>query len=229
MSKRNKLQRFADLLSFPNVYENNDGRSAMLAGAFGAEKELAGKWNEEHFQKEAPLILELGCGYGEYSVALARLFPDKNIIGIDCKGSRLWKGASIGLEENLKNLAFLRTRIEMISFFFGKNEVSEIWITFPDPFLENYRINRRLTSPAFLEKYREMLKPDGIIHLKTDESTLYQYSLDILSKEKDAKVIIANDDIYAAELPNPLLTTKTRYENKFLGEGKAIKYIQFTL
>jgi tRNA (guanine-N7-)-methyltransferase len=229
MSKRNKLQRFADLLSFPNVYENNDGRNAMLSGAFGTVKVLSGKWNEMHFQKEAPLILELGCGYGEYSVALARMYPNKNIIGIDCKGSRLWKGASIGLKENLKNLAFLRTRIEMISFFFGKNEVSEIWITFPDPFLENYRINRRLTSPAFLEKYSAMLKPEGMIHLKTDELTLYQYTLDILSKQKNAKVIIANEDIYAAELPNLLLTTKTRYENKFLSEGKAIKYIQFTL
>lgn len=229
MSRRNKLQRFADLLTFPNVYENNNGRGPVLSGALGVEKELAGKWNEEHFHREAPLILELGCGYGEYSVALARRFPEKNFIGIDCKGARLWKGASIGLEENLKNLAFLRTRIEMISFFFGNQEVSEIWITFPDPFLENYRINRRLTAPEFLEKYRNMLEPDGIIHLKTDESTLYQYTLDVLSKDQGAKVNISITDIYREELPNPILVTKTRYEHKFLGAGKSIKYLQFSL
>jgi len=229
MSRRNKLQRFADLLAFPNVYENLAGRSGVLNGVAGSGLHLAGSWATGHFKKEGPLVVELGCGYGEYAVVLARENPEKLFVGVDCKGARIWKGAKTGLRENLSNLAFLRTRIELITLFFGAQEISEIWITFPDPFPENHRIRRRLTAPAILQQYRQILKPEGMIHLKTDDLSMYQYTLDTLAGEVGAKVHAASIDIYRDTLPHPLLAVRTRYENQFLAVGKTIKYLRFSL
>jgi len=156
MSKRNKLQKFADLLQFPNVYEHVDLESDTLLGGGGQPLHLAGKWGSRVFQNDRPLTLELACGRGEYSLELARRHPDRNFIGVDIKGARLWKGARTALQEALPNVAFLRIRIEHIARFFSLGEVDEIWITFPDPFLKKSKANRRLTSPRFLDTYRRI-------------------------------------------------------------------------
>ena len=150
MSRRNKLQKFAELLTFPNVYENFDPENPQLIGLNGMPVDRKGKWKKEHFKNDFPITLELACGRGEYSLGLGRMYPERNFIGVDIKGARIWKGARIALEENLTNVAFLRTRIEQIALFFDPEEIDEIWITFPDPFLRKSKANRRLTSCRFL-------------------------------------------------------------------------------
>lgn len=229
MSKRNKLQKFAELLTFPNVYENFDSRLPQLTGADGEIIDLKGKWATQHFQNSQPITLELACGRGEYALSLARMYPERNFIGVDVKGARIWKGASIALEEGLKNVAFLRTRIELIAYFFDLKEISEIWITFPDPFLGNSKANRRLTSPHFLDLYRKILQPDGIVHLKTDEPNLYEFTMETLAADAKATVLYHDDDIYAKALPFPELAFKTYYERMHLTDGKTIKYVRFKI
>ena len=159
---RNKLQKFAELMAFPNVYENrtHDADKPTLVQD-GIAYDFKGHWNQNHFKNNQPIILELACGRGEYTLGLARMFPNYNFIGVDIKGARIHQGAKIALAENLQNVAFLRTRIEQIEAFFAADEVSEIWITFPDPFLNEGKENKRLTSPPFLERYRRFLKPKG--------------------------------------------------------------------
>lgn len=227
MSRRNKLAKFAELLTFPNVYENFDIQQPELKGKDGVIVDLKGRWGNEHFQNDHPITLELACGRGEYSLGLGRMYPERNFIGVDIKGARIWKGAKIALAESLDNVAFLRTRIEILHEFFAPGEIDEIWITFPDPFLGNRKVNRRLTAPAFLDLYKRVLTPNGLLHLKTDEILLHEYTLEVLQARKDIEILHQDDDIYAKELPRPELGLKTFYENLNISESDTIKYIQF--
>lgn len=229
MSKRNKLQKFAELLTFPNVYENFNPKAPQLHGVNGVPVDLKGQWCSKHFGNDNPIVLELACGRGEYTLDMARSSPNRNFIGVDVKGARIWKGAGIALEEELDNVAFLRTRIEQIGLFFAPEEISEIWITFPDPFLRKSKANRRLTAPRFLKDYQKILRQDGLIHLKTDEPQLYEYTLEVLADFPHAKLLYHDDDIYSKALPMPELEIKTYYERMHLEEGKTIKYIRFKL
>ena len=229
MSRRNKLQKFAELLTFPNVYENFDPENPELVGVNGMPVDLKGKWKESHFKNDQPITLELACGRGEYTLGLGRKYPKRNFIGVDIKGARIWKGARIALQENLQNVAFLRTRIEQIALFFDKEEIDEIWITFPDPFLRKSKANRRLTSARFLKEYRKILKKDGLVHLKTDEPNLYEFTLETLANESNVEIQYQNDDIYASPLIIPELEIKTYYEKMHLANKKTIKYVTFNL
>jgi tRNA (guanine-N7-)-methyltransferase len=228
MAKRNKLQKFAELSAIPFVFQCYSYEARKLYNHVGDVVDLKGSWGAKVFDNDKPIVLELACGRGEYSVALAKTYPDKNFIGVDIKGARLWKGATIAQKEGLTNVAFLRCRIELIESFFAKNEVSEIWITFPDPFLRDAKENRRLTAEPFLEKYKNIIKPDALCHLKTDNTPLYEFSLESLAANK-AEVIYQNDDIYDGPLYCDELEIKTYYERQHLENGLKIKYIRWKL
>ena len=220
---KNKLQRFAENKTFPHFFEPS--REELLQGKFA----LRGRWREDFFGNGHPIVLELGCGKGDYTIALARRFPEKNFIGIDIKGARMWRGAKTALEEGLKNVAFLRMQIELIHHAFAPGEVNEIWITFPDPQMKFKRTKHRLTHPAFLEKYRQILAPDHWVHLKTDSEFLYGYTLGIL-EGKGFPIEYAHHDIYNnPEAPALAKEIQTFYEQKWLAEGKRITYVKFTL
>ena len=229
MSKRNKLQKFAELLTFPNVYENFNPMEPQLYGINGEPVSMKGEWASKHFGNDNPITLELACGRGEYTLGLAQQNPHRNFIGLDVKGARIWKGARIALEKGLKNAAFLRIRIEQVANFFEPGEVSEIWITFPDPFLRKSKANRRLTAPRFLDAYKKVLRPGGLIHLKTDEPNLYEFTLEVLAEYPGAGILYQEEDIYSKPLPVPELELKTYYERMHLEEGKTIKYVRFRL
>lgn len=229
MARRNKLKKFNDLLSFSNVYENYDPKAPKLLANETDEVDLKGKWTTEHFKNENPLVLELACGRGEYSLALAEANPKVNYIGVDIKGARIWKGAKIAQENNLNNVAFLRTRIEQINLFFDKDEVDEVWITFPDPFLKKGKSNRRLTSMQFLNRYKDILKQGGLIHLKTDDPTLYEFSQEQFEECPFIEVLYDRDDIYAKPLDFDALKFKTYYEKQHLEKKRKIKYIRARL
>lgn len=227
MGRKNKLRRFADIATFPNVYEIDPATESYISNAEGTSYDLRGIWASKHFENTNPVILELACGKGDYTVALAKRHPDQNFIGVDIKGARIWIGAKAAIEFSLTNVAFLRTRIEFIERFFSAEEISEIWITFPDPF--EGKITRRLTSPPFLDRYRKILKPGGIVHLKTDSQLLYEYTLEVIQAESGCKLLYANPDIYSAPLAFPELEYKTYYEKKHLLGGRKITYIRFTI
>ena len=227
MSKRNKLHRFAEILSFANVYENFTPRTGDLLGKDGEPTNLKGAWSAQHFQNDKPITLELACGKGHYTLGLARLYPERNFIGVDIKGARIWRGAKTALEDGLDNVAFLRTRIEQISHFFEVDEVDEIWITFPDPFLS--KENRRMTAPRFLTSFAQILRPEGIINIKTDSPDFYEFSLETLTASEHFNIEYQDDDIYAKALPMPELDIKTEYEGKHLAIGRTIKYIKARL
>lgn len=229
MSTRNKLQKFSEILSFENVYENYNPKKPELTAQEGKTISLNGKWANTHFNNNHPITLELACGRGEYALALAGKYPDNNYIGVDVKGARIWKGASIALDENKTNVAFLRTRIEQIDLFFDQEEVNEIWITFPDPFLRNSKANRRLTSTFFLDKYKKIMASGGLLHLKTDDPTLYKFSLETITQHPDYEILYNNNDIYSNPLFLPELAFKTYYERQHLSIGRTIKYIQARL
>jgi tRNA (guanine-N7-)-methyltransferase len=237
---RSKLKKFAELLTFPNVYENPDSSHPRLTGLNGEDVDMKGQWNAKHFKNNNPITLELACGRGEYAVALGRMFPNRNFIGVDIKGGRIHQGARAATSEGLNNVAFLRTRIEQVQMFFAENEVDEIWITFPDPFLRESKSNRRLTSPQFLERYRQFLKPDGLVHLKTDSPDLYDFTLQTIVESahsdgnKKAELLFKDSDIYS----NPELvgdgdgqnelSVSTYYEKKNIANS-TIKYIRFKI
>lgn len=229
MARRNKLKKFNELLSFSNVYENYDPRNPRLLANETDEVDLKGKWVSSHFKNDNPLVLELACGRGEYSLALAEANPNINYIGVDIKGARIWQGAKIAREKQLDNVAFLRTRIEQINLFFAKDEVDEIWITFPDPFLRKSKSNRRLTSLPFLNRYKDILKKGGIIHLKTDDPTLYEFSQEQFEECPFINVLYDRDDIYAQPLDFEELKFKTYYEKQHLEKKRKIKYIKTEL
>ena len=229
MARRNKLEKFAEILSFSNVYENYDPKAPQIVGKDGVPVDMKGNWTKHHFKNDNPLVLELACGKGDYTLGLAEQFPDKNFMGIDVKGNRIWKGASTALEKKLDNAAFFRTRIEQISLFFEKDEVSEIWITFPDPFLRKGKSKRRLTSPFFIKQYRSFLKPGGVINLKTDSPTLYDFTLETIAEDPKCTLLYHDDDIYSKPLYCPELDIKTFYEKMHLENGRTIKYVKFTI
>ena len=226
MSRRNKLEKFAQLLTFSNVYQNYYPRDPKLQWVSGKVVDRKGKWRADHFKGSGPLILELACGGGEYTLDMARSYPGQFFMGVDVKGNRIWKGARKALQEEISNAAFLRTRIEQLDLFFEENEIDQIWITFPDPFLRKSKANRRLTSPLFLETYKKLLKPEGVVHLKTDSPELYEYTLETL-EEENIEIHYADDDIYSKPLPIPELEIKTYYEKMHLEAGKTIKYVRF--
>ena len=217
---KRKLERFAEMETFPNVIQPS------FEEAFRTHHPLRGNWNRDFFRCEQPLILELGCGKGEYTVGLARVFPHTNFVGIDIKGSRIWKGAKTALQENISNAGFLRTRIEFIGSFFAPGEVDEIWLTFPDPQLEKKR--KRLTAPKFLNDYRMFLKNRGIIHLKTDNKILYTYTLETV-RYNQLEILRSTEDLYAESSADPILSIKTFYEKQYIEQGLPIHYIAFRL
>jgi tRNA (guanine-N7-)-methyltransferase len=218
---KNKLTRWTELGSYDNVIQPEIGDVA------GKDHPLKGRWNQELFKNKNPIVLELGCGKGEYTVGLANNFLYKNFIGIDIKGARIWRGAKTANEQKLPNVAFLRTRIEFINSFFSEDEVDEIWITFPDPHPGGRNSNKRLTSPWFLNSYRLFLKDKGIIHLKTDNKELYEFTGKVLSYNS-LETIRSLNDLYAEKIDS-ILSIRTHYEKIFLDEGLKINYLSFRL
>lgn len=236
---KNKLARWTELNSFSNVIqpsiddvvETRPGRpnERFPSGIIRVKDHpVKGKWRTGVFKNSNPVILELGCGKGEYTVGLASRFPGRNYIGVDIKGARMWRGAKTSNDHNLSNAAFLRTRIEFINSFFAEDEVDEIWITFPDPHPGQRNANKRLTSPWYLNSYREMLKDRGIVHLKTDNIELHNYTCKIL-KSNSIETLIVTDDLYSENLSDDILSIRTHYEQIFLKTGLKIKYLSFYL
>jgi tRNA (guanine-N7-)-methyltransferase len=229
MSKMNKLQKFSEVLSFPNVYECYNVQQPSLVGAGMVPVDLKGRWHEAHFNDKKPITLELACGGGEYTVGLARMYPERNFIGVDIKGNRIWAGAKDAITNGLHNVAFVRTRIEVLDAFFAPDEVDEIWITFADPFPRNSKENRRLTSAHFNDVYRKILRPGGLVHLKHDDPDFYQFTQATLAADPRCKVLYDQDDIYARPLDYAELDLKTRYESMHLAKGRKIKYMRYTI
>ena len=219
---KNKLKRFADMAVYPNVI------APKFDEVFRADFKLKGRWVDEVFGNCQPLVLELGCGKGEYTVALARKYPEKNFIGVDIKGARMWVGATDALQNGLTNVFFLRTRIEFIKSCFAPGEVSEIWITFPDPQPQQSRENKRLTSPRFLQSYREIMQPEGIIHLKTDSQSLFEYTHCVI-RSNNLKILACTDDLYHSGYADDILSVQTYYEKMFMNKGFTIKYLKFEI
>ena len=187
-----------------------------------------GAWSS-FFKNDNPIVLELGCGKGEYSVALAKKYPNKNFIGIDIKGARFWRGAKTAIEEEIHNVAFIRTQIELIDYIFDENEVSEIWITFPDPQIKYKRTKHRMTNTTFLQRYKKVLNNEGIIHLKTDSEFMHGYTLGLLHGEGH-NVLYAHHDVYSNEYsPEEVIGIQTFYEKQYLEQNKPITYIKFKL
>jgi len=217
---RNKLAKFEEMKSFDNVLQ------APFQLIENGNFHLRGLWAENYFGNKNPIILEIGCGKGEYSVALAEKNPDKNYIGIDIKGARIWKGAKTALEKKLVNVAFLRTNVEIINQFFAPDEVDAIWLTFPDPQMKKY--TKRLTSTVFIDKYRKILKPEGSIHLKTDSSFQFIYSASMVHLN-GFEVLAETSDLYSSDYLDDTLNIKTYYEMQWLSRGITIKYLAFRL
>ncbi len=227
MSKR-KLEKFAAINTFLNVLQNTSYQQPQLFDFNGNEASLKEKWNHLQFQNNNPNDVELACGKGEYTVAMAKSEPYKNFIGVDRKGNRIDSGAKTALNEHMHNVAFLRTNIELLPAFFSEAEISGIWIPFPDPHVRRDDKDKRLTSENFLRVYSQILKPGGEIHLKTDDELLYKFTLQTISR-LNCKLLYADDDIYSKPLIHPFLEIKTHYEKMHLAERKKIKYVQFSL
>ena len=217
---KNKLAKFAEMETLENVFQPTHEE------VFRTDYKLKEKWGEQVFGNDHPIVLEVGCGKGEYSVGLGELYPEKNFIGLDIKGARMWTGAKTAKEKGMKNVVFLRTHAEELESIFAPREVSEIWITFPDPQMAKAR--KRLTGTRFLSLYRKFLKEDGLIHLKTDSPFLYQYTAELV-KANRLPVNVNTDDLYGVGLDDKILGIKTFYERQWLSRGKTIKYIQFSL
>jgi len=218
---KNKLKKFDEMERLERVFQYPFGILRQNGFPF------RGKWRSQIFGNNNPIVLELGCGKGEYTVGLAERFHDKNFIGIDIKGARMWSGAKYANENNIHNAAFLRTSIELIADFFEPEEVDEIWITFPDPQMKKTR--KRLTSTTFMSLYRKVLRPDGIIHLKTDSPFLYTYT-NMMVNENSLPLLVNTSDLYASQQgASDILGIKTHYERQWLERGLTIKYLSFTL
>ena len=211
---KDKLRKFAEIDTFANVLQLDAGKT------------MKGRWASQHFGNEQPVVLELACGKGEYTVNLAKLFPERNFIGVDYKGNRIWRGAKTALEEGISNVAFLRIQIETILDYFADHEVAEIWITFPDPQPQISREKKRLTNPSFLAKYQRILIPGGIMHLKTDSDGLFAYTQEKLADTK-ADILAQTTDLYQSDLVDEVLSIKTHYEKKYLETAKNINYVKW--
>lgn len=223
MGSKNKLKRFRENESFENVVQPS--REEITENRY----HLKGNWKRDFFKNNNPIVLELGCGKGEYSVALAKEYPHKNFLGIDIKGARFWRGAKTASEEGLKNVGFMRTQIELIDLIFEEDEVDEIWITFPDPQIKYKRTKHRLTNTNFLQKYKQVLKPGGMVNLKTDSEFMHGYTLGLLHGEGH-EIVQANHDVYKNEYsPKEVIGIQTFYEKQYLEQGKPITYIQFKI
>lgn len=220
MSSKDKLKRFAENETFSCLLQPRTDE------VLGCDHPIKGNWGRNMFGNDNPIVLELGCGRGEYTIALAEKFPEKNFIGIDIKGARLWRGSKYATEHNMPNVAFLRTRIEFIESLFAEGEVAEIWITFADP--QEKKPRKRLTAPLFLKRYAHILASDGIIHLKTDSRLLHFYTEEVC-RQNAMTVIASDDDIYGHGVADDILSIKTYYESSFLAKGIAITYIAFKL
>jgi tRNA (guanine-N7-)-methyltransferase len=218
---KNKLEKFRECKTFTNLIQ---------VGYFDLLKDypLKGHWAKKYFRNQNPIVLELGCGKGEYTVSLAERTKDKNFIGIDNKGARLWRGCKTALEKNLANVCFIRTRIELIERLFASNEISEIWLTFPDPQPRNSKENKRLTSPRYLTHYKNIMVPEGIIHLKTDNTALFEYTLETIEKHKHS-LLFHSFDLYGLNLNDEASSIQTFYEKMFLEQSVNIKYLRFKL
>ena len=212
---KDKLRRFAEIDTFKNVVQLDAG------------KPFKGQWAADFFKNNNPVVLELACGKGEYTVSLATLFPEKSFIGIDYKGNRIWRGAKTALEEDVSNVGFLRIQIETILDYFGEGEIDEIWITFPDPQPQISREKKRLTSPRFLEKYKLLLKPGGFVNLKTDNDDLHAYTAEKIN-EAGLNLHVKTEDLYHSEHADEVLSIKTYYEKKYLKDNKNINYLKFS-
>ena len=223
MGSKNKLKRFKDNDNFENVFQPT--RDEVIGSFFS----LKGKWNSDFFKNNNPIIIELGCGKGEYCIGLAARFPEKNFVGIDIKGARFWRGAKTATETGLTNVAFVRTQIELIHHVFAENEVDEIWITFPDPQIKYKRTKHRMTNSDFLILYKKILKQDGLVNLKTDSEFMHGYTLGVLHGEGH-EVVYANHNIYKNEgAPEVVTAIQTFYENQYLEINKAITYVCFKI
>jgi tRNA (guanine-N7-)-methyltransferase len=217
---KNKLRRFAELETMERVFQP---KGLYL----DRDSEIKGKWHETVFKNSHPIVIELGCGRGEYTVGMARMHPERNYVGVDKKGARLWRGAKTINEEQIMNAAFLRVQIQQVEAFFATGEVDEIWITFPDPQPQQTRENLRLTAPKFLAMYRNMLSQNGCIHLKTDNKAFYDYSCEAAGIA-GAKIIYSTDNLYRDISDNAILEIKTTYEMRFLEQGIPICYLKFS-
>lgn len=221
---KGKLAKFADMERYENVFQY------PFSVVDNVPFEMKGHWREQYFHNDNPIVLELGCGKGEYTVELARLYPNVSFIGVDIKGARMWTGATKALEANLKNVAFLRTNIEIIDRFFSKDEVQEIWLTFSDPQMKN--VHKRLTSTFFLERYRHFLVDNGIIHLKTDSNFLFTYTT-YMVEHNELPVLFRTTDLYHTEgldeETKKILSIQTYYESMWIERGLNIKYMKFQL
>jgi len=215
---RKKLVRFAHNEVNPNVVQA--GKPIF--------EQIKGQWNALQFANDQPLVVELACGRGEFTLGLGRQYPNQNFIGVDIKGSRIWKGSSSATAEGIHTVAFLRTQIQQLQDFFAPGEISELWITFPDPFPRDGDEKRRLTSPKFLEMYKQLVKSGGLIHFKTDNTGLYEYTDLVLSERPDCQIHYNTADFYESELHDAHHGIKTRYEKIFSDKGEKIKYIQFS-
>lgn len=221
MGSKNKLKRFKENETFSNVIQPT--REEVLNNTLM----LKGNWNRNFFKNQNPIVLELGCGKGEYSVNLATMFPEKNFLGIDIKGARFWRGAKTALVEKINNVGFLRTQIELVDCIFDENEVDEIWITFPDPQIKYKRTKHRMTNPDFLNKYKKILKPNGMVHLKTDSEYMHGYTLGLL-QGLGLTVEYAHHDVYGTtNAPKEVTDIQTYYESQYLAINKKITYLRF--
>ncbi len=219
---KGKLAKFRENETFENVFQPE------VTDFLNYTHPLKGHWHDSVFKNENPIVLELGCGKGEYTVGMARMFPDKNFIGVDIKGARIWTGAKSSNIEQMRNVAFLRTRIELIGSFFAKDEVGEIWITFPDPQMKKRRAKKRLTSGAFLSMYQHLLADGGSINLKTDSRFLYRYTCAV-AEQNNLPVLRNTADLYSESWLDDVLSIKTYYEQLHIDDGNTIHYLKFSL
>lgn len=217
---KNKLEKFADMASYPHVFEY------PYSAVDNVPFEMRGNWHKQFFKNDNPIVLELGCGRGEYTVGLGRMFPDVNFIGVDIKGARMWTGATDSLQLGMRNVAFLRTNIEIIDRFFAPDEVSEVWLTFSDPQMK--KATKRLTSTFFMERYRQFLMDGGIVHLKTDSNFMFTYTKYMIEKNQ-LPVEVMTEDLYHSDMADEILGIRTYYEQQWLDRGLNIKYIKFHL
>lgn len=225
MAGKGKLRKFAEITSFPNVLEAFTFDDGYLHADEDSKILMKGKWRTEFFKNDRSLCLELACGKGEYALGLGALYPDRNFVGVDIKGNRIWKGARRAIREDMDNIGFLRSRIEFLNVYFAQDEVSEIWIVFPDPFLKTRDTNRRLTSGPFLDRYRDVLQDQALLHLKTDSDELYEYTLESIGQHPNYDIVTHDPDI-DCEMRSDELAIRTYYEKQHMEQGKKIKYVQ---